>query len=257
MAVCVLFSTMTIVLPCFIVFAYFAHSRVAAHTCFISTETLCICRAYNTLLFEIPCSRLVASASFTVPVLSPPPQRSPSAQRTPCSASKSHLSSPTPVSSLLHQYFDFEASSTALSCHIARGLHPKPLAIPDQEKQLPDVYLYNGNHPVNLHRNGQRSTDYVIILDLDDKEVMKNIFIYGAWVSISNKYKHNSGNLMLELQDFLFLCDMNGNGNTLHDIMISCGYAISELEQDFQDNGAVVSPPAATIQNDHTGLAWT
>ncbi|KAJ6447709.1 hypothetical protein C8R47DRAFT_1231317 [Mycena vitilis] len=191
------------------------------------------------------------------PASSPPlpPRRAASARRTDRSTAESRRSTSSASASQPSQppplrYFDFKASPASLPTHIAKGLYSKPLAIPSREKQLPDIYVYRGKHPVNPHRNGRGGTDYVLVLDLDDKDVMKNIFVHGFQRAVSRRgicetthhragfhliYEHDSGNLMLRPEDFLFLRDVNGDGDPQKDMMISCGYAISELGDDMQE----------------------
>ncbi|KAJ6472185.1 hypothetical protein C8R47DRAFT_1324796 [Mycena vitilis] len=94
-------------------------------------------------------------------------------------------------------------------------------------------------------------TDYVLVLDLDDKDVMKNIFVHGFQPAVSRLiYEHDSGNLMLPPEGFLFLCDVNGDGDPQKDMMISCGYAISELGDDMQERAEELQPRIIGLESE-------
>ncbi|KAJ6448736.1 hypothetical protein C8R47DRAFT_1267022, partial [Mycena vitilis] len=147
-----------------------------------------------------------------------------------------------------------------------KGLYSKPLAIPSREKQLPDIYVYRastrqpasqragghglctrprsgrqGRHEEHLRprlpARGSPGVEFVKPRTTARASIVSfthppHVFSFTDDDAVI--YEHDSGNLMLRPEDFLFLRDVNGDGDPQKDMMISCGYAISELGDDMQ-----------------------
>lgn len=66
-----------------------------------------------------------------------------------------------------------------LPAHCSGDLHSEPLPIPGRASELPPIFVCKEPHPQNPRPNNRSGVDYVIVLDLSDKEAVIDLLLHG------------------------------------------------------------------------------
>ncbi|KAJ7258126.1 hypothetical protein C8J57DRAFT_1516013 [Mycena rebaudengoi] len=127
-----------------------------------------------------------------------------------------------------------------LTAEVLWDLHTRPLAIPQHEAQLPDIYVHREPHPL-CPNNGRGGMDYLILLDLDDKSVMEGLLLHGfQWAILQEKsfdphscimFSHDHGMLDLDIADMVYIRDANCDGCAERDVRISVSFKVEALDR--------------------------